>query len=93
MLRDELTYLKPIPPLECAIGFVALIAASAGAYFLDGARIAAFGIVPAIFVFSFSGLAGISSKKTPWLFTLCLLLALLFYAGATWYVWLNPKHL
>ena len=93
MLRNELTHLKPIPPLDCAIGFVALITASAGAYFLDGARIAAFGIVPAIFVFSFSGLAGISLKKTPRLFALCLLVALLFYVGATGYVWLNPKSL
>ena len=91
MIHSELTRIKSITMLNWVIGLAVMIAMSAAAYFLDGARIAAFGIVPAISVFTFSGLAGISLRKTPVLFVGCVLIAIMFYAGATGYVWLNPK--
>ena len=91
MIRNELTRIRPVATLDLVIGLAVMLAMAAGAYFLDSARIAAFGIVPAITVISFAGKAGITLKKTPVLFVGCVLIALSFYAGATWYVWLNPR--
>jgi hypothetical protein len=91
MLRVELGQLKPLSLMNIVIGLVVMGFGSAAVYWLDGARLAAFGLVPAAFVITLTEQAGVTIKKTPVLFVLCAIVALLLFGGAAWYVLSHPK--
>ncbi len=92
MFKDEFQQLNPFDRLDAVIAVVVTIAMMAAAYFLDGARIAAFGMMPALGLLSYADRRGIRVKTTPRLFGALCLVALAMYAGSVYWVTLYPKH-
>ena len=91
MIRVEMEQLKPLSPMALVIGLVITVCGSAAVYWLDGARIAAFGLVPPALVMMLAEQTGVTIKKTPVLFVLCVIVGLLLFGSAVWYVMSHHK--
>lgn len=90
--RAELTKLKAFDKVDALITLAITLVMSAGAFYLDGARIAAFGLFPVLGIWQYAQQRGIDRKNTPRLYwTLCLWAIAIFCAASFWAL-SNPKH-
>jgi hypothetical protein len=91
MIKHEIQSLTRFKGVEAIFAIFITIAVSSSAYFLDSARVAAFGIIPAISIVIYGRHVGITWKSTPRLFVLIILAAIILYSGSLYWVILNPK--
>ena len=91
MLRNEIAQLKPVTMQEVGVNIGLCAVLSALGYYLDHARIFAFGIVPVMTITRLAYDTGVSIK-TPILLTLKWVLMIAFMAGSFWWVVNHPRH-
>lgn len=89
-LKIELVALPPRPRGEAVMEALTVLVLMACVYYLDHARLAAFGLVPAIGLFTVADRRGVALRTTPRLFLLTLLSALGLYFGALAWVVHHP---
>jgi len=90
-VRQELKSLNPLKPRSSFPIVVGIIAAMALAYFLDGARVLAFGILPVVCIRLLSEQTGMAWKTTPKLWMLTNLVGFLIVAASVAWVVAFPR--
>jgi hypothetical protein len=90
-MKKELEALAPRDQLQELGVLLCFIAAMIAGFVLDGARIFAFGLVPAAAVFTYASMRGVSWQGTPRLFLLKYLLAVAFFVSALLWVVSHPR--
>lgn len=92
-LKTEIQTLHTPRKFEVISTVVLAVLLSLSAYFLDGARAAATGFMPALAVLQLSQIAGISFKTPRMLMVLVLITGVLFLLGGTLGMeLLPPRH-
>jgi len=92
MYRAEIAKLNSFNAIDGLITLAITGAMSAIAYFFDGARIAAFGLLPVLGAWQYANQRGITRRTTPRLYwTLCLVATTVFCIASYWAL-SNPKQ-
>lgn len=92
MYKAEISKLNHFEMTDAMITLIITVASIAGAYFLDGARIAAFGVFPALGIFRYAELRGVTRHETPRLYWTLFVAALLLILAASYWALSHPKQ-
>jgi len=92
MYQTELSKLNAFDMTDALITFTITFGMSVGAYFLDGARIAAFGLFPVLGAFQYAQQRGITRKNTPRLYWTISFVSLAVFLVASYWALSHPKH-